>query len=232
MLSREFTTKEKILLLVCALLALGVVYYQFVFKGVRQQISNYATDALEAEIETEQMRAVKIKEMESVIEANQGREIGDLMVYNNLAAEINMISSITNKKAEKVSVTWDTPVLKGTTVRRGFSITFQTNRYANMKEILDAFNTCKYRCIIHDLSVADNSPTTRSVVARVGGKMTKINVVNMRRGIRHSTQLNVSFKGTFFETVEGALTREGLIIDKSSQSDEPGALETRAKAYE
>ena len=168
MLSREFTTKEKILLLVCALLALGVLYYQFVFKGVRQQISNYATDALEAEIETEQMRAAKIKEMESVIEANQGREIGDLMVYNNLAAEINMISSITNKKAEKVSVTWDTPVLKGTTVRRGFSITFQTNRYAYMKEILDAFNTCQYRCIIHDLSVADNSPTTRSVVARVG----------------------------------------------------------------
>ena len=140
MLSREFTTKEKILLLVCALLALGVLYYQFIFKGVRQQISNYATDALEAEIETEQMRAAKIKEMESVIEANQGREIGDLMVYNNLAAEINMISSITNKKAEKVSVTWDTPVLKGTTVRRGFSITFQTNRYAYMKEILDAGN--------------------------------------------------------------------------------------------
>ena len=39
MLSREFTRKEKILLVACLVLALGIIYYQLVYKGVRTQIS-------------------------------------------------------------------------------------------------------------------------------------------------------------------------------------------------
>ena len=117
MLSREFTKKEKILLLACLVLALGVIYYQVVYKGIRSQMANYSTDELEAEIEIEQTKAAQIAQMQAVIDANKDRDAGMLMPYNNLANEINLVGDITKGKAEGVSVSWSTPVLNGTTIR-------------------------------------------------------------------------------------------------------------------
>ena len=34
MLSREFTLRERLMLLACVVLAVGVFYYQFVHKGI------------------------------------------------------------------------------------------------------------------------------------------------------------------------------------------------------
>ena len=231
MLSREFTKKEKILLLVCLLLALGVIYYQVVYKGVRSQMANYRTDDLEAEIEVEQARSVQISQMEAVIEANKDKDAGLLMPYNNLANEINLVGDITRGKSEGVSVSWSTPVLNGTTIRRDARISFSTRSYKLFKEILEAFNHCIYRCVIRDLSITDNSSSTKTIHARVGGQMTTMTVLQTRRGIQHTTKMSVSFTVTFFETSEGATTMEGLIIENASSSDEPGVLESRAQAY-
>ena len=79
MLSREFTRKEKILLVACLVLALGIIYYQLVYKGVRTQISQYSTADLEAEIETEQARATQIANMLATIEQNKDKEKGELI---------------------------------------------------------------------------------------------------------------------------------------------------------
>lgn len=232
MLSREFTRKEKILLVACLVLALGIIYYQLVYKGVRTQISQYSTADLEAEIETEQARATQIANMLATIEQNKDKEKGELMVYNNLANEINLVGEVMQGKGEQVTLNWSTPVLNGTTVRRDVSVSFTTRRYSYLKDILHSFNNCVYRCVIRDLSVTDNSSATRTVTARVGGKMTTMTMVQTRRGIKDSTRMSVSFNMTFFETIEGATTTEGLIIESSSSSsDEPGVLESRAKAY-
>lgn len=231
MLSREFTKKEKILLLVCLVLALGVIYYVVVYKGIRTQMANYTTDELESEIEIEQTRSAQIAQMQAVIEANKDKDAGLVMPYNNLANEINLVGDITKGKSEGVSVSWSTPVLNGTVIRRDAKISFTTRSYKLFKEILEAFNHCVYRCVIRDLSVTDNSSSTKTVHARVGGQMTTLTVLQTRRGIQHTTKMSVAFTVTFFETSEGATTMEGLIIEKSSDSDEPGVLESRAKAY-
>ncbi len=233
MLNREFTKKEKLLLVACLLLALGIFYYQFIFKGVRQRISEYSTDGLQSEIEVEQQRSAQIASMQKVIEDNKDVKRGDLMVYNNLANEIHLVGEIMKRKAEAVSISWETPVLNGTTVRRGANITFTTRRYKHLKEILQSFHDCMYRCVTQDLTVADNSPTSRTVNARVGGRMTSVSMTQTRRGIKHSTRMSVSFHVTFFETIEGASTTEGLIIQSTgSSSDLEGALADRAHAYD
>ena len=41
MMSREFTTREKILLLVLCVLLLGIVYYEFIIKYVDETIKQY-----------------------------------------------------------------------------------------------------------------------------------------------------------------------------------------------
>lgn len=232
MLSREFTKKEKILLVVCLLLALGVIYYQLVYRGVQSQMANYSTADLEAEIEVEQTKATQISNMLATIEKNKDRETGELMVYNNLANEISLVGDVMEKRSEQVTLNWSTPVLNGTTVRRDVSVSFTTRRYTYLKQIINAFNHCAYRCVIRDLSVTDNSAATRTVTARVGGKMTTITMPQTRRGIKNSTRMSVSFNLTFFETIEGATTTEGLIIESAGNDGEPGALESRAHAYD
>ena len=232
MLSREFTRKEKILLVICFLLVLGIIYYQFVYKGILQQIPENSTADLELEIEMERARSTEISNMLATIDQNKGKTPGKLMVYNNLANEINLVGEVMQGKGEQVTLNWSTPVLNGTIVRRDVSVSLVTRRYSYLKEILHSFNNCVYRCVVRDLAITDNSAATRTVTARIGGNMTTMTVPQTRRGIKDSTRMSVSFNMTFFETIEGATSTEGLIIESSSNgTDEPGVLETRAKAY-
>ncbi|MDO5702255.1 MAG: hypothetical protein Q4G47_02750 [Lachnospiraceae bacterium] len=233
MLNREFTNREKILLVVCLLLALGLFYYQFVVKGIQQQIKDASTDQLETEIQTEQARSAKIAEMEQVIEQKGDKVYGDIAVYNNLAAEISYVGSILDGRATDVSLSWGYPVLNGITVRREVRISCTTASYDSAKSILKGFNECPFRCIIYDVTVADNTPATRTeTTTNPDGTQSTVTVAQ-KTGIRDGSKLNMAFDITFFETIEGATTTEGLVIENSVDFDgSDGALAQRAHAYE
>lgn len=234
MLNREFTFREKILMVACLALAVGLFYYQFVHKGIRQQMREYSTETLQMEIETEEAKAAKIAEMEHVIANSENKVRGNVAVYNNLAAEISFVGAVTNRRASNVSLSWSNPVLNGTTVRRGVRVSFNTTSYNFLKQILQSFNESPYRCIIYDLSLSDNSPSTRTETITNADGTTTSRTINVPTGIQNSTQMSVSFSATFFETVEGASTMEGLIIERTAEEEETLSSEIadRAHAYD
>lgn len=232
MLNREFTKREKLLLVACFILGLCIVYYQFVYKGIIQHYTDFSTSETEAKIQEERDRLLEINNMLAVIKENEGKKVGDVAVYNNLAGEIAMVGAIMENKGEQVSVSWSTPVLNGMTVRRDASISFSTRSYENLKAILREFNESIYRCLIQDLSVTDNSPTTRTVNRMVDGVMKAVTEEQPRHGIKNSIKMSVSFRVTFFETIEGSTSTEGLIVENASTDGGSGALAERGHAYE
>ena len=231
MLSREFTLRERLLLLACVVLAVGIFYYQFVHKGIRQQIRDSSTESMELEIQTEQAVAAEIANMQQTIMNNENKKAGDVAVYNNLAAEISYVGFIMNGKAENVSLAWGNPVLRGTTVRREVRVSFSTDSYQHLKEILDGFYECPFRCILHDISLSDNTPSTTTVTTTNADGTTTTATVPQKTGIADSKRMNVSFSATFFETIEGATTTEGLVIENVDTDPSDGALVSRSKAY-
>ena len=57
MMSRSFTKREKILLLIMAVLLLGLVYYRFVIVETANAVERYDVSELESELLVEQMKA-------------------------------------------------------------------------------------------------------------------------------------------------------------------------------
>ena len=76
MLSREFTLRERLMLLACVVLAVGVFYYQFVHKGIKEQIRDASTENMEMEIQTEQALAANIASMQQTIDSSGNRIAG------------------------------------------------------------------------------------------------------------------------------------------------------------
>ena len=213
MLKREFTMKEKILILVAAVLALGLLYYNFVYKFFQNQMALYDTAALEDELMVEQSKAMRISQMQQIIEESVGKVKGDLSVYNNQSSEIIEMGTIFDEDTENVSVNWSDPVLNGTIVRRDVNITFHTASYENFKNVLRKMSEMKYRCLIRNVTVSDGDSRASD-------------------GLQKSSDINASISVTFFETTEGATSLAGLTIDNADTDLSDSELAQRAHAYE
>ena len=213
MLKREFTMKEKILILVAAVLALGLLYYNFVYKFFQNQMALYDTAALEDELMVEQSKAMRISQMQQIIEESVGKVKGDLSVYNNQSSEIIEMGTIFDEDTENVSVNWSDPVLNGTIVRRDVNITFHTASYENFKNVLRKMSEMKYRCLIRNVTVSDGDSRASD-------------------GLQKSSDINASISVTFFETTEGATSLAGLTIDNADTDLSDSELAQRAHAYD
>ena len=214
MLKHEFTLKEKILLMVAVVLALGLVYYNFVYKYFQNQLKLYDTEILEQELIAEQAKASKISQMKQIIEESEGRVTGDLSVYNNQSAEIIEMGEIFDEDGSKVSVTWVDPILTGTIVRRDVNITFSCSSYENFKNILRKMSEMKYRCLIRNVTVA------------VGGSR------DNRLSLTDANELNAAISVTFFETTDGATSLAGLTSVNVDTDLSDSELAKRAHAYD
>ena len=84
MMSREFTTREKILLLVLCVLLLGIVYYEFIIKYVDETIKQYNTEDMETELLIEQAKAQSIMDMESEMKNTKAKTGSVVASYNNI----------------------------------------------------------------------------------------------------------------------------------------------------
>ncbi|MBR4455531.1 MAG: hypothetical protein IKS32_04835 [Solobacterium sp.] len=214
MLKHEFTLKEKILLMVAVVLALGLVYYNFVYKYFQNQLKLYDTEILEQELIAEQAKASKISQMKQIIDESEGRVTGDLSVYNNQSAEIIEMGEIFDEDGSKVSVTWVDPILTGTIVRRDVNITFSCSSYENFKNILRKMSEMKYRCLIRNVTVA------------VGGSR------DNRLSLTDANELNAAISVTFFETTDGATSLAGLTSVNVDTDLSDSELAKRAHAYD
>ena len=213
MLNREFSAKEKLLLLIAAVLALGLFYYNFVYKFFQSQYALYDTAKIEDELLIEQSKSTRISQMKQIIEESKGKVKGDLSVYNNQSAEIIEMGMSFDEDADNVSISWSEPVMSGTIIRRDVNITFHCRSYENFKNVLKKMSEMKYRCLIGNVAVSDAN--TRE-----------------SNGIASSGDINASISVRFFETSEGAVSLAGVTVDKGSEDLSDSELAQRAHAYD
>ena len=213
MLNREFSAKEKLLLLIAAVLALGLFYYNFVYKFFQSQYALYDTAKIEDELLIEQSKSTRISQMKQIIEESKGKVKGNLSIYNNQSAEIIEMGMIFDEDADNVSISWSEPVMSGTIIRRDVNITFHCRSYENFKNVLKKMSEMKYRCLIGNVAVSDAN--TRE-----------------SNGIASSGDINASISVRFFETSEGAVSLAGVTVDKGSEDLSDSELAQRAHAYD
>lgn len=190
-MSRKFTVKENVLLLICACLFLGIFYYQAVWKSTAKMMDKYNVIELEDDLLVVQLKAQKLIQMQKELKNSEGQSEGLLLDYNNLENEITEINSILSK-AKTFNLNFDNATTDGSIVRRNIYITFTTEDYDTAKEIIQSLKNCKYKSLIRD-----------------------INLSAMEGGLQTSKNINVSLQVTFFEGVSDSVSTAGLQEIKS-----------------
>ncbi len=198
MLKHEFSTREKTLLVICAVLALGIFYYLFAYQNFQTLEKQYDTTDMEDQIMIEEARLSSMKSMQSDIDSAQGQNSGEIAVYNNQSNEIQALNDILQDRASDISISWTQPTLTGSIVRRNAAITFKTGSYDTGRAILNDLSACKYRLVMNDVQMD------------AGGGDAVLST---------STSVSVSVSVTFFETTDGATTLAGLtVVDQSTDT--------------
>lgn len=189
MLNRKFTLRETILILIAAILALGIFYYQVIVKDYNEAKVIYNVSSLEDELTVLSAKASRKKTMEDYIEKHNNEVVGEVAVYNNLANEIDALASVLNENVENVSINWNEPTLSNKTVRRNANITFNASSYSIAKQIVKDIANLQYRCIVTQLSMSTDSDTS----------------------LNRTDKVSVSMTVTFYETTEGSTNTSGLV---------------------
>lgn len=189
MLNRKFTLRETILILIAAILALGIFYYQVIVKDYNEAKVIYNVSSLEDELTVLSAKASRKKTMEDYIEKHNDEVVGEVAVYNNLANEIDALASVLNENVENVSINWNEPTLSNKTVRRNANITFNASSYSIAKQIVKDIANLQYRCIVTQLSMSTDSDTS----------------------LNRTDKVSVSMTVTFYETTDGSTNTSGLV---------------------
>lgn len=193
MLNRKFTLRETILILIAAILALGIFYYQVIVKNYNEAKVIYNVSTLEDEMTILTAKASRKKTMEDYISKHDDEVVGEVAVYNNLANEIEALSSIFDEKVENVSINWNEPTVSDKTVRRNANINVKVSSYDQAKQIVKDIANLKYRCIITQLSMSTDSDSS----------------------LNKTDTVNLSMTVTFYETTEGSTNTSGLVTESN-----------------
>jgi hypothetical protein len=205
-LNREFDRKEKIVMLLIAILLLGFFYFWMVKEPVAHRIAASDTTELENQIQVEQQKNSSIKQMEQEMNQNETASTAVVATYDNFkqeSIELNRIFA----EAVSYSFSFEKPVASGETVRRNIGISFTAADYTSARRMIDALHNDPYRCLIHDVSLAaiDHNSSDTDAVANL-----------------QNSQVSGSLTVTFYETLHDAATREGLEYDKSTDQNSKG----------
>lgn len=202
MFSYKFSLREKILLFVCLVIALGIFYYEVAFKGFKSAENQYDTSELQTQLTVLQSQAAKQKQMQNYLDSNDSASIGTVAVYNNLANEVSELGSILSDKASQVSITWSEPTLTDNIVRRQAAISFHTDSYGGARSLVDAIAQCRYRCLLADVSMSGSGD----------------------EDLASSNDVAVSLNVTFFETTDGAASTSGLVQQQTDTDSDDGTV--------
>ena len=156
MMSREFTKREKLLMLIMCILLIGILYFQFVYKPARESIKKYNTSDLSLQLQAEQLKAQNIRKMNSEMASNKATKAGVVASYNNVKNEIKALNDVF-AGAQTFNMNFSEATKDGDAVRRNIDISFTAGSYTAAENILKKLYNCKYRCLIRTINITSSS---------------------------------------------------------------------------
>ena len=157
-LSRDFTTKERILLLLLVLVLVALVYYQFVHKPVTESLDKLANEKsnLETELVTVEAKVAQLQKMQSEInDIEKSGVYKEMPSYNNSKNVNEFLNNVLGDMG--YSINFSNITRSNNQVRRSISLQFNAPDYAAVETVLGKLSACDYRCLIGDVRVTHNS---------------------------------------------------------------------------
>lgn len=188
-LSRDFTLKERLLLLFLGLILVALAYYQFVDKPARAALESARVESEQLTVELQGVQA-KLDQMhrmrDELEDVTSGGVASEMGSYNNSKEEIASLNEIL-KDTLQYSITFANVTRSGDQIRRNFSLQFTVDNYESMERLLAALAENHHRCLIGE--VRCNSTRNSNIM---------------------DGNITVNATATFFETMVGGTPDAGL----------------------
>ena len=165
-MNREFTKREKVLLLIFAILLIAVGYYKLLLEPINNQIESYRslTQEEQMQMETAQLQAVRMQQMEAEIAqakaAGIERTIPD---YDNSAVLLPQLYQIMDSTIE-YAMDFDEITFEGNIAARPVQIEFETANYQKARRVIDKLCTTGYAMQIEDMTIQEARTTDKRSV--------------------------------------------------------------------
>lgn len=192
--NREFTLKEKILLIILTGILLGVAYYYLVDVPVRAELERCANEKanLEIDLGLVNRKLQTLRDMKEELEAIEASgDVSMMSSYNGSKEEIRLLNDVLSQTKD-YSISFASVSRNGDQIRRNFSLQFVAEDYNTMSNILAGLAKSPYRCLVADVQCSRNN----------------------RYYAYDYTDYTVSLTATFFETMVGGEPDAGLPADK------------------
>ena len=199
-LSRDFTLRERLLIVALAIILVGLFYYQFVDQPVRTALNSAKAEqqSLQMELESARVQVERVNSMRSELDDIEASGAKSRMEsYNNSKKELALLNDIL-AAASEYTITFAEVTRDKDQIRRDFTLQFIAQDYGTVEKILAELAKSPYRCLVGDISCTGSS---RSV---------------------EENKINVSVTATFFETMVGGVEDAGLPADTDAGNEEEG----------
>ena len=157
------TTREKVLVLILAVIVIGFCYYNFFLSPLNESISQY--ESMSSELETEMvLNTAKVQQkqsMESQIAELKAGGASTIPEYNNsqnLMVELNSILS----EAEDYNISFDATSNIDYVVLRPAYLTITTSTYAKARDIIDKLYASDNIMRMSDLNMSTDAETGKT----------------------------------------------------------------------
>jgi len=160
--SRALSRREKVLVVIFALLLVTLVYYLLVYQPVQEACASLELNRLDTEIsiQVEQAKSIQMEKMREELEAlrkNDGIEVAPMARFDNaqnVMAELSVILSA----ATGYDISFSPLADSGNLLRRTIGMSFGCSSYEDARAILQQLYACRYRCQINDVSLTAQAP--------------------------------------------------------------------------
>jgi hypothetical protein len=206
-LTRDFSPREKALLVVLGIIIIGALYYLLIFQPVNDGIATAKASADDLEIQLLKLdnTVAQIKNMQKSInslDAN-GHIMSIMPSYNAGKQELDFLHT-TLAASEDYYVGFKEITRQGDQIRREFELKFTVDEYSEAEDIINNLEHSELRCLISDF---------------------KVTTVEQKSTIDKS-EVEVSCTATFYETMyDGKEDAELPPDEKKSDSDVQGTYE-------
>ncbi len=196
-MSRNFTTKEKVLFAVLGCMLIGLVFYRFFYVNLSNAVDEANAEAatLQSDLDIAKTRTMRIEKMEQQLQGIGNTGVMQKMgSYNNSKPETAFLHTVLSSVPD-YTISFDDVTRDGKLIRRNFTLNFTTASYDSAEKIIRDLTSGEYRCLIGDMSCSVENGIT-----------------------------SVTLEGTFYETMVGGTPDSALPADET-ETDEAVELE-------
>lgn len=165
-MNRAFTTREKVLLVILAVLIIGIGYFKLLLEPINNSIENYQNMAASEQDEILVNTALLQKKKQMEQELEELFASGDptpIPVYDNSGTVLVELHRILDKSLDySLNFSGTSPMDVDYLIRRPVSMTFQAASYEQARAILNELHDSENINCISDLSIQVNNGSLNS----------------------------------------------------------------------